>query len=157
MGGRPPKSVEQHLLDGTYQKCRHADRGTNLEPLDGVDCPESLTGKARELWESLVPALCRARMVTAASLPTLEHAFHWWQRAQECRAVVDAAGGTAAYLLTLGPGMRNILDLALKYEQEFEKIMAQFGDTPVNAARVRGNVTDKKLDTDAILKIMGNG
>ena len=53
--------------------------------------------------------------------------------------------------------MRNILDLALKYEQEFEKVMAQFGDTPVNAARVRGNVTDKKLDTDAILKIIGNG
>ena len=151
MGGRPPKSVEQHLLDGTYQKCRHADRGTNLEPL------ESVTGKARVLWEDIVPALCRARMVTNASLPTLEHAFHWWQRAQECRAVVDAAGGTAAYLLSLGPGMRNILDLALKYEQEFEKVMAQFGDTPVNAARVRGNVTDKKLDTDAILKIIGNG
>ena len=108
MGGRPPKSVEQHLLDGTYQKCRHADRGTNLEPLENVDCPESVTGKAR--------VLC-----------------------------------------SLGPGMRNILDLALKYEQEFEKVMAQFGDTPVNAARVRGNVTDKKLDTDAILKIIGNG
>lgn len=157
MGGRPPKSVAQHIQDGTYQKCRHADRGTNLEPLDGVDCPESITGKAREMWESLVPALCRARMVTAVSLPTLEHAFYWWQQAQTCRSVVEAAGGTAAYLLTLVPGSVNYLNLALKYEQEFEKIMAQFGDTPVNAARVRGNVTEKKLDTDAILQIMGNG
>lgn len=157
MGGRPPKPVEQHKLEGTFQKCRHADRGTNLEPLDGVDCPESITGKAREMWESLVPALCRARLVTAASLPTLEHAFYWWQQAQVCRDIVEAAGGSAAYLLQLAPQAVNHLNLALKYEQEFEKVIAQFGDTPVNAARVRGNVTEKKLDTDAILKIMGNG
>ena len=96
-------------------------------------------------------------MVTAVTLPTLEHAFYWWQQAQGCRAVVEAAGGPAAYLLTLGPNTKNALDLALKYEQEYQKIMAQFGDTPVNAARVRGNVAEKKLDADAIVKIIGNG
>ena len=96
-------------------------------------------------------------MVTIVSLPTLEHAFFWWEKAQECRDIVEAAGGTAPYLMTLGPTSKNALDLALKYEQEYQKIMAQFGDTPVNSARVRGNVTDKKPETDAILKIMGNG
>ena len=156
--GRPPKTVEQHLLDGTYQKCRHADRGTSLEPLSGVDCPESVTGKARALWDEVVPVLCKARMVTSVTLPTLEHAFYWWQQAQECRELVAKAGGVAEYLLHLGPNSKNALDLALKYEQEYQKIMAQFGDTPVNAARVRGNVTDKKPDgTEAIARIVGNG
>ncbi len=157
MGGRPPKSVEQHKLDGTYQKCRHADRGTSLAPLEGVDCPDSITGKARELWEEVVPALCRAKMVTTVTLPTLEHAFFWWMKAQECRQLVENAGGLEPYLLTLGPNTKNAMDLALKYEQEYQKIMAQFGDTPVNAARVRGNVQQDKPDTDAILRIMGNG
>ena len=156
--GRPPKTVEQHKLDGTYQKCRHADRGTSLEPLTGVECPEGITGKARELWNQVVPALCAARMVTIVTLPTLEHAFYWWQQAQECRALVEKAGGLAAYLLTLGPNTKNAMDLALKYEQEYQKIMAQFGDTPVNAAKVRGNVKpEEKNPADAVLKIMGNG
>ena len=157
MAGRLPKTVEHHKLEGTYRKNRHADRGTNLEPLDGVECPDTITGRAREMWEQVVPALCKARMVTTVTLPTLEHAFYWWQKAQECRAVVDAAGGLAAYLLTLGPNTKNVMDLALKYEQEYQKIMAQFGDTPVNAARVRGNVTEQKVDAEAVLAIMGNG
>ena len=156
--GRPPKTVEQHKQDGTYQPCRHADRGTSLEPLPGVDCPASITGEARELWDAIVPALCKARMVTRVSLPTLEHAFFWWQQAQECRKLVEQAGGVAKYLLTLGPNTKNALDLALKYEQEYQKIMGQFGDTPVNATRVRGNVSEKKPDgTEAILRIVGNG
>ena len=157
MPGRLPKTVEQHRLDGTYQKCRHGDRGTNLEPLEGIECPPTITGKARDMWNQVVPALCRARMVTILTLPTLEHAFYWWQRAQDCRDLVESAGGLARYLLTLGPNTKNAMDLALKYEQEFQKIMAQFGDTPVNAARVRGNVTEKKPETDAVLKIIGNG
>lgn len=156
--GRPPKTVEQHKLDGTYQKCRHEDRGTSLEPLLGVDCPESITGLTRDLWNQIVPALCAARMITIVTLPTLEHAFYWRQKAQECRKIVDNAGGLAKYLLTLGPNTKNAMDLALKYEQEYQKIMAQFGDTPVNAAKVRGNVQQKeKSPADAILGIMGNG
>ncbi len=157
MGGRPPKSVQQHKLDGTYQKCRHENRGTNLEPLAGVSCPETVTGAAREIWDQVVPPLCKAKLVTIISIPTLEHAFYWLQQAYEMRKLVEDAGGAKQYLLTVGLHSFNALDLALKYEQEYQKIMAQFGDTPVNASRVRGNVTEKKLETDAILKIMGNG
>ena len=68
-------------------------------------------------------------MVTVVTLPTLEHAFYWRQKAQECRDLVEAAGGLAQYLLTLGPNTKNAMDLALKYEQEYQKIMAQFGAT----------------------------
>jgi P27 family predicted phage terminase small subunit len=56
-GGRPPKPVQLHKIEGTYQPVRHASRG------DQLDAPGELSGKRppgwmnqaqRKLWRELL-------------------------------------------------------------------------------------------------------
>lgn len=54
------KSAAQHKLEGTYQKCRQADRGTNLEPVKSLPCPDELKF-TRDKWNEVVGALCMHR------------------------------------------------------------------------------------------------
>ncbi|XZE56144.1 hypothetical protein SH139x_002225 [Planctomycetaceae bacterium SH139] len=55
--GRLPKPTEQHVLDGTYRSDRHARRADVLVMAEQLQCPESLTGAAREAWERITLAL----------------------------------------------------------------------------------------------------
>jgi hypothetical protein len=43
-GGRPPKPVQLHKIEGTYQPVRHAGRGDRLE------APGELSGKRPPIW-----------------------------------------------------------------------------------------------------------
>ena len=43
-GGRPPKPVQLHKIEGTYQPVRHAGRG------DRLDAPGELSGKRPPGW-----------------------------------------------------------------------------------------------------------
>ena len=50
MAGRPPKSIEQHLADGTYRKDRHGDRIYD-RPLGAIgEPPDGMTEEAVEIW-----------------------------------------------------------------------------------------------------------
>jgi P27 family predicted phage terminase small subunit len=156
---RPPKTVEQHKQDGTYQKCRHADRGTNMEPVKSVSCPEKLTGEARKLWDTVVPRLCSADLVTEADKPVLEHAFHCYGLAVDLHRIAEKhEGGEAAYIASLTRMDKDVVYESLRYMQEFDKIMYKFGMTPVERARIRGNVKPSDEDEDSTIKsLIGNG
>ena len=46
--GRPPKSTEEHIQNGTYKPSRHEGRGISIEPLESLPAPLSLSKKAVE-------------------------------------------------------------------------------------------------------------
>jgi P27 family predicted phage terminase small subunit len=156
--GRPPKPVEQHKQDGTFQKCRHEDRGTQLEPIETLPCPASLTGEALEKWEEIVPNLCKADLVTETDAPVLEHAFHCYGLARNLRKIAAAyPGGEAKYIESLDRMKKDVLFESLRYMQEFEKIMYKFGMTPVERARIKGTVKPEEDEDSAVKNIIGNG
>lgn len=156
--GRPPKPVEQHKQDGTYQKCRHADRGTQLEPVKTLPCPASLTDEAAEKWDEIVPGLCGAELVTGADVPVLEHAFHCYGLALNLRKIAaQYPGGEAKYIASLDRMKKDVVYESLRYMQEFEKIMYKFGITPVERARIKGNVKPEDDEDSAVKGIIGNG
>ena len=158
--GRPPKTVEQHKLEGTYQKCRHEGRATNasLEPLTGAECPADITGKARDVWQLQVAELCSFKRVNRLTLPVLEHAFRAYKRALECQRAIDDAGGLAAYSASLVPGQADLSIRERQYRKDYADLIDTFGVTPVGAARIHTSAPQgDKLDTDAITAIIGNG
>lgn len=163
MGGRPPKPVEQHKLDGTYQKCRHENRIKVTTKITTIDPPESLTEDARKVWETVVPCLCKDGLVSQADAPELLEAFTAYGIAQEAlKAAMKISGGDSiadavAYSLCLNKAQKDPLREYLLYHERFDKIMWKFGLTPVERNKIHAPAEKKEDEDDAVLAIIGNG
>lgn len=157
--GRPIKSTEDHLKDGTYRKDRHEGRGVSLEPLAEISTPEILNKAAAEKWEEIVPVLQQNGLVSAVDLPTITDAFIQYGAAQECLdTVLEEFGSIAAYWAQLNK-FKDV-DLVAKYNESmdiYKRTMEKYGVTP--AARARIKIQPKKEDeADAFIKsLRGNG
>ena len=73
--GRPPKSVEEHKSNGTYKPSRHDGRGISIEPLETLPAPVSLSKRAAEKWNEIVPAMLAAGLVSVVDAVILKDAF----------------------------------------------------------------------------------
>lgn len=145
------KTPEQHKLEGTYQPCRHADRGITVSKIEGLACPPSIKNKdVKLLWKQQVGTLCENELVTIIDAPELEHAFYCYQKAMECRKKLEKYDDAPTYYASLKFHEKDLTAEYRKWMHEYEKVLYKFGMTPVEASRVR---TNKKPgdDTDNIL------
>lgn len=155
--GRPPKSTEEHIANGTYKPSRHEGRGISIEPLEALPAPVSLSKRAAEKWEEIVPAMLSAGLVSVVDAVILKDAFISYDIAQDCLEKVNAYDSYGEYLSNLDKiKQMNLLDVYKEYMNRFHKIMMKFGVTP--EARTRMRVKPKEKDTNDFLeKLMGNG
>ena len=155
--GRPPKSIEEHIKNGTYKPSRHDGRGITIEPLETLPPPVSLSKRAAEKWEEMVPAMLSAGMVSVVDAVMLKDAFISYDIAQDCLEKVSAYESYGEYLLKLDKMKQmNLLDVYKEHMNRFHKIMMKFGVTP--EARTRMRVKPKEKDTNDFFKeLMGNG
>ncbi len=155
--GRPPKSVEEHKSNGTYKPSRHDGRGISIEPLETLPAPVSLSKRAAEKWNEIVPAMLAAGLVSVVDAVILKDAFISYDIAQDCLEQVNAYENYGEYLQNLDKiKQMNLLDVYKEHMNRFHKIMMKFGVTP--EARTRMRVKPKEKDTNDFLKeMMGNG
>lgn len=155
--GRPPKSVEEHKSNGTYKPSRHDGRGISIEPLETLPAPVSLSIRAAEKWNEIVPAMLAAGLVSVVDAVILKDAFISYDIAQDCLEQVNAYENYGEYLQKLDKiKQMNLLDVYKEHMNRFHKIMMKFGVTP--EARTRMRVKPKEKDTNDFLKeLMGNG
>lgn len=154
------KSVEQHKLDGTYQPCRHADRGTRMEKIEGVDCPPTIKNKTvRKLWRELVGHLCLNELVTLVDVPILEYAFYCYEKAQECRAEFEKFATVPDYLKSLKFHEKDMTKEYRYWIREWASVMYKFGMTPVESSKVRTNIKpdDEDEAMNTLKGLIGNG
>lgn len=155
--GRQPKSVEDHIKNGTYKPSRHEGRGITIEPVEKLPPPVSLSKKASEKWEEMVPAMISAGMVSIVDAVILKDAFTSYDIAQDCLEQVNGYESYGVYLKGLDKTRQmNLLDVYKEHMNRFHKIMMKFGVTP--EARTRMRVKPKEKDDGDFLKsLMGNG
>lgn len=155
--GRPPKSVEDHIKNGTYKPSRHEGRGITIEPLETLPAPVSLSERAAEKWEEIVPAMLSAGLVSVVDAVILKDAFISYDIAQDCLEKVNAYESYGEYLANLDKiKQMNLLDVYKEHMNRFHKIMMKFGVTP--EARTRMRVKPKEKDESDFLKsLVGNG
>ena len=155
--GRPPKSVEDHIANGTYKKSRHEGRGITIEPLEKLPPPQSLSKRAAEKWDEIVPAMLSAGLVSVVDAVILKDAFTSYDIAQDCLEQVNGYESYGVYLRGLDKTRQmNLLDSYTQHMNRFNKIMMKFGVTP--EARTRMRVKPKEKDDGDLLKeLMGNG
>ena len=155
--GRQPKSIEDHIKNGTYKPSRHEGRGITIEPVEKLPPPVSLSKKAAEKWEEMVPAMISAGMVSIVDAVILKDAFTSYDIAQDCLEQVNGYESYGVYLKGLDKTRQmNLLDVYKEHMNRFHKIMMKFGVTP--EARTRMRVKPKEKDDGDFLKsLMGNG
>jgi P27 family predicted phage terminase small subunit len=155
--GRQPKSVDEHIANGTYKPSRHEGRGITIEPVEKLPPPVSLSKKAAEKWEEMVPAMISAGMVSIVDAVILKDAFTSYDIAQDCLEQVNGYESYGVYLKGLDKTRQmNLLDVYKEHMNRFHKIMMKFGVTP--EARTRMRVKPKEKDDGDFLKsLMGNG
>lgn len=154
--GRNIKTTEEHKKDGTYRKDRYENRGLTIDALDELSCPVSLTQKAQEKWEEIIPPLLDAQMISIVDKEILTDAFTNYGIAQDCLSQVQEIG-YSEYLKTLNKFKEvNLLDEYNSRMDKFNKIMMKFGITPEARAKIK--VKPKEKDSNDFLKsLMGNG
>lgn len=155
--GRTPKSTEDHIANGTYKPSRHDGRGITIEPLDTLPAPISLSKRAAEKWEEMVPAMLNAGLVSVLDAVILKDAFTSYDIAQDCLEKVNGYDSYGEYLRNLNKTTQmNLLDVYTQQMNRFHKIMMKFGVTP--EARTRMRVKPKEKEGSDFLKdLMGNG
>jgi len=155
--GRQPKSVEDHIKNGTYKPSRHEGRGITIEPVEKLPPPVSLSKKAAEKWEEMVPAMISAGMVSIVDAVILKDAFTSYDIAQDCLEQVNGYESYGVYLKGLDKTRQmNLLDVYKEHMNRFHKIMMKFGVTPEARTRMRVKPKEKD-DGDFFKSLMGNG
>lgn len=155
--GRPIKSTEEHIKNGTYRKDRYENRGVNMDALEELPAPLGLTKLATEKWNEIVPAMLSAGMITIVDKEILIDAFNNYGIAQDCLIQVNGYGNYGDYLKNLNKFKDvNLIDEYNAHMDRFNKIMIKFGVTPEARAKIK--IKPKEKDTNDFLKsLMGNG
>ncbi len=149
--GRQPKSIEDHIKNGTYKPSRHDGRGITIEPLEKLPAPINLSERAAEKWEEVVPAMLAAGLVSVVDVVILKDAFISYDIAQDCLEKVNAYESYGEYLSNLDKiKQMNLLDVYKEHMNRFHKIMMKFGVTP--EARTRMRVKPKEKDENDFFK-----
>ena len=159
MPGRPRKTIEQKLLEGTYQKCRDPDpaalaRITNL--LTDIDCPKTIRDrKTKEAWEITVRPLCLPGRVSAEDVPILELAHLALQDVYLCRKRVARLQRCTEWELSPDhtDQVSKLTRLVSRRTEDYRRIMCLFGVTPIERTRILsgGGHASKKSLTERLL------
>lgn len=136
MPGRPPKPTKLHLLQGTYEPSRHADRNEPEPsgPLPGP--PAFLKGEARAEWKRVVAAMGATGVYTAADRALLTVHCQMWARFVEREFGQGAEGCSANFLIA------------------FANIAGKLGLTPSDRVKLRSGKSEQPESPFAALKSM---
>jgi phage terminase small subunit len=136
MAGRPPKPLKIHDLDGTFRADRHArasvakSTGGNIPPQ-----PKGMDKTAVEMWRYITTT--RGDWIAESDGPALQSLCETWSL--RCRAQVA---------LSKRPIDKDTRIAFVAYQQECVKLLAKFGATPTDRARL-GEQSADELDPAA--------
>jgi phage terminase small subunit len=126
--GRPRKSIEQHLADGTYRADRHGPLPTADDPTPPPVKPSDLGGEAGEFWDQ-VTGLLRG-VVRDRDAPLLAELCWQWAELRRIKAVIAKTK----------PGAKGYNQLLVGHAittDKFDKIAGRFGLTPADRAKLK--------------------
>lgn len=123
--GRPPKPTQLHVVDGTYNVTRHADR--SFVPSSGgePERPDGLDDYGRECWDKFVTPVVSARVAEAFDTIGVAEACRLYSF---YRRSCDAAA--------LDPVDKNARCAVVGYWSAFERVAAKYGLTPADRIRL---------------------
>src|SRR5262249_36645180 len=135
--GRPPKSIELHLTEGTFRRDRHG--GTADVVAEGEPVPFArLEGEALKWWKAYVPELTAAGIAKALDSAALTIAPQMWALYCKMSRALDRMPVTHRRF----PQLLNALAIA---SSQYAKLTDKFGMSPLSRQRLRVSVPAPKI------------
>ncbi len=133
--GSPRKPIEEHVRNGTYREDRHGPLpGASLpvgdEPVERLVKPDSLGGRAAEVWADLTGLL--GGVVRRRDVPALVELCRWVERSERIAKELDA----------MEPTDREFKGLLISAGIATDKVAvltARFGLSPADRARIKAD------------------
>jgi P27 family predicted phage terminase small subunit len=137
-GGRNRKSNQQHVAEGTLQKCRHEEGGSTPEAPKGHPIPPNeLKGEALAEWRRMVTRLELMKTLSVVDDAVLARYCQLHARADRLERQV-AALPSAFYVDHLGnEKVHPAFSQLRSYDQAIRGYLVEFGMTPAARSRVR--------------------
>ena len=157
--GRPIKSTEEHIKDGTYRKDRHENRGVSLDALKEISIPEELNNAAKKKWLEIVPTLQENGLITIVDIPTITDAFIQYGAAQDCLNTVMKSNSSIAEYWSKLNKFKDV-DLIAKYNESmdiYKRTMEKYGVTPAGRAKIKLQPKKEDEGDNFIKSLRGNG
>lgn len=132
--GRPKKSIEQHLKDGTYRPDRHGPipgAGGGSGVVAPPKKPADLNSDAAAIWSKLLPLL--ANTVRDRDAPLLAELCLWWAELERVTTVRDA-------MVPGEKGYKDILIASGICADKVTKLGEKFGLSPRDRAKLKPEV-----------------
>lgn len=154
MRGRKPKPTTLHVLHGTFNSTRHADRANEPRPQGKLlKPPEFLDAIAREEWQRVRKELHDLGLLTAVDRSALAAycvSYSRWVQAEEAikSQALMVKNGEA-----IGPNP--FIAIANRAMEQMMRAAAEFGMTPSARTRVRTEPKKQGGDDDESRFIAG--
>jgi P27 family predicted phage terminase small subunit len=146
LSGRPPKSTQLKILQGTYRPSRDTKKvqiqGLNTPPKPPKTFKKTLHPKARSEWLRVAPALVGAGLLSNLDLVALECYCLAYERMLCAEEILAQTGLT----FTSPKGFimqRPEVSIASMARKEVREFLVQFGMTPASRARVSAKPRDE--------------
>ena len=145
MVGRPPKTVEQHLRDGTYRKDRHGDRlyaeatGAIGEP------PDELSDEAAQIWRATAAALYKT--LGEGDRDILAHYCRWCAMARQLMRDAESESNPLDRI--------KLVNAAAMATKQYASLATKIGATPMDRQRLKGDPTAGEDDPLDLLRQSG--
>lgn len=123
-GGRPPKSIKLHELEGTYREDRHGARARSPQAPGMPIKPTRLKGDAAEMWEQITPTLVGLKAVGTIDTAMLISACDFWEL--YCKARRKASRSAHD---------KEVRCNVIAYHQEFLACVTKLGLSPTDRNR----------------------
>lgn len=132
--GRPAKSTERHVDEGTFRADRHGGR-KNKPKFDGAPTrPTALSAEGKKHWDQIVPQLVTSGVAKAIDAPALFAMCEAWADYQKARTL-------RVYDID---DMRKKQMLVSSSLKAWRDLAARFGMTPIDREKIEVAADDKE-------------
>ncbi|MBY8029415.1 phage terminase small subunit P27 family [Vibrio fluvialis] len=141
--GRPAKPTAKKLLAGNPGKRALNKDEPNFELVTNIECPEWMGEYGRALWETVVPMLCKEKVLCATDIQNLEVYCSAYDQFRVCEDNIKQLG-----IIVTGATGGPVKNPALTAKNEAIKQMASFGGMlgldPSSRQRLTGGKKQEK-------------
>ncbi len=161
--GRPPKSIEQHVREGTLNPSRHKAKvplviGGRKKP----KCPRDLSKDGKRMFRALVADMWDAGVLDHADWPMIMVAARFWELARQAATTIEEHGQTYTVSSKSGYTEQRLTPAVKIYHdalREYQETIEQLGVGPSARARlaglgVRSKAVEKEVPGLATLHVL---
>ncbi|MFA0901920.1 phage terminase small subunit P27 family [Vibrio cholerae] len=120
--GRPRKPTQKKLLAGNPGKRALNKDEPNFDLVTNISCPDWMGEYGKALWETVVPMLCKEKVLCATDVQNLEVYCSAYDQFRESEELIKQMG-----LVVVGATGGPVKNPALTSKNEAIKQMASFG------------------------------